>query len=78
MGLITYIILGAIAGWIAGDIMHLPRRGFVKTVIIGIMGSAVGGAVMRLLGFYAHGFLSQIIVAVIGACLFLYFAKRIL
>lgn len=73
-----YVIVGAIAGWIAGIIMHLPKQGWVKNIIIGIIGSAVGGLIFRLIGFYAAGFIANVIVAVIGACIFIYIGKKLL
>ncbi|MCA5961270.1 GlsB/YeaQ/YmgE family stress response membrane protein [Blautia sp. RD014234] len=44
---------------------------------IGIAGSFVGGGIMSLVGFYAYGFLANIMVSVLGACIFLYIAKKI-
>ena len=50
----------------------MTRRGFV----LGLAGGAVGGFILRLLGIYAYGFLGNILVAIIGACLLIFIAKR--
>lgn len=75
--MLTWLIIGAISGWIAGELMHMPKRGFIKTMAIGVVGSFVGGAAFRFIGFYAYGIISNIIVSVVGACLFLFVAKKI-
>ena len=74
MGILAWIILGAIAGVIAKLIM--PGRdpgGFIITILLGIAGAVVGGFIASALGFGAAGGFSigGIIVAVLGAVLLL-------
>lgn len=74
MGIIMWIILGGIAGAIAGRIMGTEKRGFVRNVIIGIIGANLGGFVASFLGLGGGvtGFnLYSLLVAVGGACLLL-------
>lgn len=75
--MLTPLIIGVISGWIAGRIMGVKKGGFIKNIAIGIAGSFVGGRVTSLVGFYAYGFLANIMVSVLGACIFLYIAKKI-
>ncbi|MGI6058858.1 MAG: GlsB/YeaQ/YmgE family stress response membrane protein [Blautia sp.] len=75
--MLTSLIIGIISGWIAGRIMGVKKGGFIKTIVIGIAGSFVGGGIMSLVGFYAYGFLANIMVSVLGACIFLYIGKKI-
>ena len=75
--MLTSLIIGIISGWIAGRIMGVKKGGFIKTIAIGIAGSFVGGGIMSLVGFYAYGFLANIMVSVLGACIFLYIGKKI-
>ena len=69
-GLIAWIVIGLVAGWLAGVIM--PGRGFglIGDLIIGLIGAFLGGLVMNLLTPDAtYGFWGSLIVAVIGACI---------
>ena len=75
MGIILWIILGALAGWIASKIMGTDRKqGLIADVVIGIIGANVGGFVASLLGMGGvNGFnLYSLIIAVAGACLFIW------
>ena len=66
--LIVMIIVGAIAGWLAGVIMKGSGYGLIGDIVIGILGGVVGGWILRALGLsLGGGFLGAIIVALIGA-----------
>ena len=69
--LIGTLISGAFVGWIAGILMHEPGS-WMRNIIIGIVGSALGGFLFSLIGFYAHGTIARLIVNVIGACLLIW------
>jgi uncharacterized membrane protein YeaQ/YmgE (transglycosylase-associated protein family) len=78
MNFIIWIILGALAGWIASRIMGTSKeQGFLMDVIIGIVGAFIGGFVMNLLGSTGTTGLNiwSIIVAVIGAVILLAIVK---
>ena len=68
MGVISWIIVGGIAGWIAGMIMK-KEGGFVKNIITGIIGALVGGFVLNFFGIDGvSGFnLWSILVATLGS-----------
>jgi uncharacterized membrane protein YeaQ/YmgE (transglycosylase-associated protein family) len=68
MNIIFWIVLGALAGWLAGMFMKSPR-GLVMDIILGIVGAFVGGLIMNFFGLSGvTGFdLYSLIVAVIGA-----------
>jgi len=62
--LLWVIIVGLIAGWLAGKIMGTGGYGPVMDILLGIAGAIVGGFLLRLLGLYsAGGLISEIIVA---------------
>lgn len=69
MGLILWIVFGAIAGWIASSIMR-SGQGAIWDIVMGIIGAVVGGFLMGLVGKTGvTGFnLYSMVVAVIGAC----------
>jgi uncharacterized membrane protein YeaQ/YmgE (transglycosylase-associated protein family) len=79
MGIILWIIFGAVAGWLASVFMHTnSNQGMVSDIIMGIIGSIVGGFLMGLVGKPGvTGFnLYSMLVAVIGAIVVIYIARR--
>ena len=74
MSIIGWIIIGLLAGWIAGMIMH-RGEGFLGDIIVGIVGALVGGFIYGLVtgsNFVAHFNLGTLLVAVIGAIVVLF------
>ncbi len=78
MGILLWIIFGALAGWIASLIMHTDaQQGALANIIIGIVGAFIGGALSSLLGGPSvSGFnLMSIAIAVGGAVVLLGFMR---
>ncbi len=51
MGIISWVVVGAIAGWIASMIMGgKARMGLLTNIIVGVVGAFIGGYVLQLLG----------------------------
>ena len=78
MGLLGWIILGGIAGWIAKSATGVGNeRGCLFNIVIGVLGSVVGGLVFSWLGEESvTGFnLWSLFVATVGAVLFLWIAR---
>lgn len=74
MGIIAWIILGALAGWIASIIMKTnAEQGAFANIIVGIVGAVLGGFVMQLFGASGvNGFsLYSLLVAIGGAVILL-------
>lgn len=70
MHLIGFIILGAIAGWLAGKIMSGHGYGIIWDVVVGVVGAFIGGFVFSLIfGTQPTGLVISFIVALIGACI---------
>ncbi|MBV9175357.1 MAG: GlsB/YeaQ/YmgE family stress response membrane protein [Chloroflexi bacterium] len=70
MSIIAWIVLGLIAGWIAGMVMKGGGYGLIGDIILGILGAIIGGWLTALLlgRDMVNGFnLESIIVAIIGA-----------
>lgn len=68
MGLVYWIVVGLIAGWLAGQVMKGGGYGTLMDIVLGILGGIVGGWVFGALGvFPGGGLLGSIIVAFIGA-----------
>ena len=77
MYLITQILIGIIAGWLAGKIMRGRGFGLLGDLIVGIIGSLLGGFVFGLLGLYAYGLIGSIVIATAGAVMLLYLIRHI-
>ena len=72
MNIIIYLLLGALAGWLAGKIMKGSGNGLIVNIIVGIIGGFLGGWLMSLVGLEGGSQIWQFITAVIGACLLLF------
>lgn len=80
MGFIAWVILGALAGWIASKIAGTDeQQGFLANVVVGIVGAFIGGFVVNMLGGSGvTGFnLWSLIVAVLGAVILLWILKAL-
>jgi len=80
MGYLAWIILGALAGWIASKIMGKDSHmGAVANIAVGIVGAFIGGFVFKFIGASGvTGFnLWSLIVSVVGACILLFIANKI-
>lgn len=74
MGLLLWIIFGALVGWIASAIMGASGKiGLIGDIIVGVVGALVGGWLANGIGESGVGgfTLYSFIVAVIGACVFI-------
>lgn len=66
--LLIWIIVGALAGWIAGLIVRGFGFGLIGNIIVGIIGAIVGGWLFGVLGIaFTTGILNTILTAIIGA-----------
>lgn len=71
--LIIFLIIGAIAGWLAGQIMAGGGFGLIGNIVLGIVGAFVAGWLLPRLGFYLGGtYIADIINALIGAVIVLF------
>jgi uncharacterized membrane protein YeaQ/YmgE (transglycosylase-associated protein family) len=68
MGLLYWIIVGLVAGWLAGQVMKGGGYGVLMDIVLGILGGIVGGWVFGLLGIWpGGGVIGSVIVAFVGA-----------
>lgn len=69
-GIIAWIVIGLVAGWLAGVIMPGKGYGLIGDLILGLVGALVGGFIVGLLApGTSFGFIGSLIVALIGACI---------
>jgi uncharacterized membrane protein YeaQ/YmgE (transglycosylase-associated protein family) len=76
MNIVTWIIFGAIAGWLA-SLITSTSEGVLGDIILGIVGALIGGWIMRALGYGGvSGFnLYSFVVAILGAVVLLLIVK---
>lgn len=79
MQIVIWILFGAIVGWIASKIMHSRRRGLIRNIVIGLLGSVLGGWIATLFNigavdtFTIEGFL----IATGGAVLLIWLLRKL-
>lgn len=71
MSIFAFIIIGILAGWIAGLIMRGHGFGMIADLIIGIVGAVIGGLIFDFLDITAYGFIGSLTMSVIGAVVLL-------
>ena len=67
MHLVWFLLVGLVAGWLAGKLTRGSGFGVLGDIIIGVIGAFVGGFLFRFVGISAGGTIGSIIVATIGA-----------
>jgi len=79
MGIIAWIIVGLIAGWLAGQVMKGSGYGIIGDLVLGLIGGVVGGWLVGVVAPTAEpsGFVGSIIVATIGAVLLIFVARAV-
>jgi uncharacterized membrane protein YeaQ/YmgE (transglycosylase-associated protein family) len=77
-GIIAWLVIGAIAGWLAGQVVKGGGFGLIVDIIVGIVGAVIGGFLAGVLGISAgEGIIGSIIVAFIGAVILLLILRLI-
>jgi uncharacterized membrane protein YeaQ/YmgE (transglycosylase-associated protein family) len=66
-GIIAWLLLGLIAGWLAGKLARGRGFGCVTDIILGLIGSFIGGWIFTRLGIFGGGFLFSLAAATLGA-----------
>lgn len=71
MELLWIVLIGIVAGWLAGQIMKGRGFGWLGNLIVGVIGSLLGGFLFALLGLAAYGLVGRLIMATFGAVVLL-------
>lgn len=77
MHILWAIIVGGVAGWLAGRIMNSTGNSVFMNVVLGLVGGVVGDLAFGLLGLSAHGLIGRLICATAGAVLVIVLARAI-
>jgi uncharacterized membrane protein YeaQ/YmgE (transglycosylase-associated protein family) len=70
--MLWFLVIGIVAGWLAGNIMKGGGFGLVGDLVVGVIGSFIGGYLFSFFGFSAYGTIGEIIMATIGAIVLLF------
>src|SRR4051794_38205774 len=76
-GVISWLVVGLVAGWLAGMVMKGGGDGILGDIVVGLIGAMIGGFLM---GFFVQGdagFYGSIFVAFIGACVMIAIVRAI-
>jgi len=76
LGFLWTLILGGVAGWIAGRLMN-SDGGTLRNVLLGLGGGVVGSIVLGFLGIEGRGMIGGTLVSVVGACILIWIGKKI-
>jgi uncharacterized membrane protein YeaQ/YmgE (transglycosylase-associated protein family) len=71
MEILWFILIGLVAGWLAGQIMGAGGYGVLGDIVVGIVGAVLGGWIFGLLGISAGTLIGSLVVATIGAIIFI-------
>jgi uncharacterized membrane protein YeaQ/YmgE (transglycosylase-associated protein family) len=75
--LILFLVIGILAGFLAGKIMKGSGFGLIGDLVVGVVGAFLGGWVFGLLGIAAYGLIGSLITALVGALLLLFLIRLV-
>jgi uncharacterized membrane protein YeaQ/YmgE (transglycosylase-associated protein family) len=75
--LLLFLVIGVLAGFLAGKIMKGSGYGLVGDLIVGVIGSFIGVWVFGLFGIVVGGILGLLVASIVGALLLLYVVRLV-
>lgn len=72
LNLLWFLIIGAVAGWLAGQLTKGSGFGIWGNLVVGIIGAVLGGLIFEAVGLAAYGVCGSLIMATVGAIVFLF------
>ncbi|HEY0283167.1 MAG TPA: GlsB/YeaQ/YmgE family stress response membrane protein [Rhizomicrobium sp.] len=77
-GIIAWLIIGAVAGWLAGKLVKGGGFGLLGNIVVGIVGALIGGWLAGALGIsIGSGLIASILTATLGAVILLVILRMI-
>ena len=78
MEFVWFILVGLVAGWLAGMLVKGGGFGVVGDIVVGVLGALVGGFLFGFLGFSGGGgLLGSVVVATVGAVVLIFVLRLI-
>lgn len=75
--ILFYILIGLVAGWLAGVIMKERSLGLAGNLVVGIIGAIIGAYIFEFFGISAGGFIGSLVSAIVGAIILLFVIQQI-
>jgi uncharacterized membrane protein YeaQ/YmgE (transglycosylase-associated protein family) len=72
MSILWFLIIGALAGWIAGELTKGDGFGLLGNIVVGVIGALIGGYVFSAIGIRTYGLIGDLIMSIIGALILLF------
>ncbi len=72
VNIISFIVIGIIAGWLASLLMRGHGLGLLGDLLVGIIGAVIGGMMFDFLGIESGGLIGSLVMATIGAVVLLF------
>lgn len=70
--LLAFLVVGAIAGWLAGKMIKGGGFGLLTNIVVGVIGAFIGVFVFSAVGIKAGGIIGSIVIATVGAGILLF------
>ena len=77
MGIVLFLLIGLLAGWLAGKIMKGRGFGLFGNLVVGVIGALLGGLIFRIFGMVTTNIIGSLITAVVGAIILLFIVGQI-
>jgi len=77
MEFVWFILIGLVAGWLAGVIMKGGGYGVVGDIVVGVVGALIGGWLFTRMGGTSVGLLGAIVVATVGAIILIFLLRLV-
>lgn len=77
MYLLWFLVIGLVAGWLAGQLMKGGGYGLMGDLVLGVIGAFIGGWLFGALGIGAGGLIGSLITATVGAVVLLFLIRLI-
>ena len=76
-GLIWAVVIGLIAGWLAGTVMKGRGYGVLMDIVLGIVGGVIGRFVFGMLGLASWNVIGSIVVSFVGAVILIWLVRQL-
>ncbi len=77
MHLLWFLVVGILAGWLAGKLTRGSGFGLLGDLLVGVVGAFIGGFVFRLLGVGAYGLIGSVVCATLGAVILVWLIRAL-